>query len=111
MRPLGGTVQRVLRALGLERDVARAAALNAWHPAATAVIGADAVLTRALIVEGDALIVAVPTAQWAVEIRLRERELLRALERSAPRSGVRRIRSVPDERAAAPSAGAPPIRG
>jgi predicted nucleic acid-binding Zn ribbon protein len=99
MRPLGGTVQRVLRALGLERDVARAAALHAWLPAATAVIGTDAGLTRALLVEGDALVVTVPTAQWAVEIRLRERELLRALERGAPGSGIRHIRSVPDERA------------
>lgn len=95
MRPLGGAVERVLRALGIDLDVARAGALEAWVPAAAAVIGSDAGRTRAVRVEGSTLVVAVPTAQWAVEIHLRERALLDELRRRAPRSGIERIRSVP----------------
>lgn len=96
MRPLGGAVQRVLRALGLEDDLARADAVTSWPEVARTVIGADAERTRAIRVEEHTLVVAVPTAQWAAEIRLRERELVRRLP---PASGVRRIRPVPGERA------------
>ena len=96
MRPLGGAVQRVLRALGLEDDLARADAVTSWPQVARDVIGADADRTRAIRVEDHTLVVAVPTAQWAAEIRLRERELVRRLPAA---SGIRRIRSVPGERA------------
>ncbi len=95
MRPLGGAVQRVLRALGLEQDLARAEGVEAWPRVARDVIGADAAATRAIRVEDHTLVVAVPTAQWAAEIRLRERDLVRRLP---PASGIRRIRSVPDDR-------------
>ena len=43
----------------------------------------------------DTLVVLVPTAQWAGEIRLRERELLRALADRAPASRIARLRCVP----------------
>ena len=98
MRPLGGAVQRVLRALGLEADLARADAVVAWNEVAVSVIGSDAALTRAIRVEGGTLVVAVPTAQWASEIRLRERSLVAALRDRVPGSGVQRIRAVPGER-------------
>lgn len=96
MRPLGGAVQRVLRALGIEDDLARADAVTSWPEVAREVIGADADRTRAIRVEEHTLVVAVPTAQWAAEIRLRERELVRRLPAAG---GIRRIRSVPGERA------------
>jgi len=96
MRPLGSAVQRMLRALGLEQELARADAVEAWRLVARDVLGTDAEHTRAVRVEGHTLVVAVPTAHWAAEIRLRERELVRRLP---PASGVRRIRSVPGERA------------
>ena len=96
MRPLGGAVQRVLRALGLEDDLARADAVTSWPQVAREVIGADADRTRAIRVEEHTLVVAVPTAQWAAEIRLRERELVQRLPAA---SRIRRIRSVPGERA------------
>lgn len=99
MRPLGGAVQRVLRALGLEDDIARADAVEAWSDVASAIIGADAARTRAIRVEAGTLVVAVPTAQWAAEIRLRERALVAALRARVPGGGVRRIRAVPGERA------------
>ena len=98
MRPLGGAVQRVLRALGLEDDLARADAVEAWTGVASAIIGADAVRTRAIRIEGGTLVVAVPTAQWAAEIRLRERALVAGLRARVPAAGVRRIRAVPGER-------------
>ena len=100
MRPLGGAVARALRALGIDRDVARASALDAWSAVAAAEIGADAARTRAVRVEAETLVVAVPTAQWAVEIRLRERALVARLRSVAPQSGVKRIRSVPGHVAA-----------
>lgn len=101
MKPLGGAVQRVLRALGLEADLARADAVLAWTGVAVAIIGTDAARTHAIRVEGSTLVVAVPTAQWASEIRLRERSLVAALHARVPGCGVRRIRAVPGERARA----------
>ena len=98
MKPLGGAVQRVLRALGIEDDLARADAVEAWAEVASAIIGADAARTRAIRVEGGTLVVAVPTAQWAAEIRLREQALVAGLRSRVPAGGVRRIRAVPGER-------------
>lgn len=103
MRPLGGAVQRVLRALGLEAGLAQADAIEAWADVATTIIGADAARTRAIRVEGGTLVVAVPTAQWAAEIRLRERTLVAALRERVPGGGVSRIRAVPGERAPLPT--------
>ena len=51
--------------------------------------------TRAVRADGDTLVVLVPTAQWAGEIRLRERELVRALADRAPASRIARVRCVP----------------
>jgi hypothetical protein len=39
--------------------------------------------------------VSVPDAAWSAEIRLREADLVAALERAAAGSGIRRIRTVP----------------
>ena len=101
MKPIGRVLDRALRALGLDRDIARADAVRAWSHAASSVMGDDAVQTEAVRADGDTLVVAVPTAQWAGEIRLRERELIAALASRAPESGIQRIRPVPSARAAA----------
>jgi len=95
VRPLGGAVERLLRTLGLSDELAEAAAMRRWSEAAVGVLGSDASLTRAVAVERHTLIVAVPDAQWGAEIRLRERDLLRALETLAPRCGILRVRPVP----------------
>lgn len=95
MRPIARAIQSALRSLGIEGDVARADAVRAWHDAATTVLGADAVSTRAVRTDGDTLVILVPTAQWAGEIRLRERELLRTLAARAPASRIARLRCVP----------------
>src|SRR2546425_8216290 len=95
VRPLAGALARALRTLGLDTDVARAGAVRAWADAAARVIGADAARTTALRMDDGTLVVAVPTVQWAAEIRLRERELVAEIAARAPRSGITKIRSVP----------------
>jgi Dna[CI] antecedent DciA-like protein len=95
MRPIARAIQSALRTLGIDQGVARADAVREWRAAATTVLGADAVSTRAIRADGDTLVVLVPTAQWAGEIRLRERELLRALADRAPASRIARLRCVP----------------
>ena len=95
MRPIARAIASALRTLGIDQDVARADAVRAWPAAATTVLGADAVTTRAVRTDGDTLVVLVPTAQWAGEIRLRERDLLVALADRAPASRIARLRCVP----------------
>lgn len=95
MKPLAAALARTLRMLHLDTSVARADAVRAWPAVASAVIGADAARTTALRMDEGTLVVAVPTAQWASEIRLRERELVDELASRAPRSGIVKIRSVP----------------
>jgi len=95
VKPIGRALDLALRKLGLDRDVARADAVRAWTEAATSVLGADAEETRAVRADGTTLVVAVPTAQWAGEVRLRERELVAALHGRAPQAGITRVRPVP----------------
>jgi predicted nucleic acid-binding Zn ribbon protein len=95
MRPLASALARALRTLRLDTDVARADAMRAWPSVASTLIGPDAAMTTALRVDEGTLVVAVPTVQWAAEIRLRERELVGEIAVRAPRSGITKIRSVP----------------
>lgn len=97
MNRIGAAVRGTLRRLGLEPEIARADTARAWPAVAGSTIGADAARTRAVRVEEGTLVVAVPTAAWAVEIRLRERELVAGLRRAVPGTDVRRIRCVPSE--------------
>jgi predicted nucleic acid-binding Zn ribbon protein len=103
VKPIARIVDRALRALGVDRDVARADAVRAWGDAAASVIGEDARQTEAVRADGDTLVITVPTAQWAGELRLRERELLAALTARAPSSGIARLRPVPSSRTATPA--------
>ena len=95
MKPVGRVLDRVLRSLGVDRDVARADAVRAWADAAVSVLGDDARSTHALRADGDTLVVTVPSAQWAGEVRLREPELIAAVKKLAPASGIARVRPVP----------------
>ena len=94
MRPIGGAIDRALRKLGLERDIARVSALDAWPAAALDVFGPSAGATRAVGLSDRTLIVAVPDAAWSGEIRLREAELVAAIGRRAA-SDIHRIRTIP----------------
>lgn len=95
MRPIGGAIDRALRKLGIERDIARVSAVDAWPAAAREVFGPAADATRAVGLSDRALIVAVPDTTWSGEIRLRERELVAALARRAA-SDLEHIRAVPE---------------
>jgi predicted nucleic acid-binding Zn ribbon protein len=95
VKPIARVIGRALRAFGVDRDVARADAVRAWAEAAVSVLGADARETKAVRADGDTLVVAVPSAQWAGEVRLRERELIVAVNRQAPASGITHVRSIP----------------
>jgi Dna[CI] antecedent, DciA len=94
VRPISGAIDRALRKLGLERDIARVSALDAWPDAARDVFGSSADATRAVGLSERALIVAVPDAAWSGEIRLREAELVAAIGRRAT-SDIDHIRAVP----------------
>jgi predicted nucleic acid-binding Zn ribbon protein len=94
VRPIGGAIDRALRKLGLERDIARVSALDAWSDAAREVFGSAADATTAVGLSDRALVVTVPDAAWSGEIRLRERELVAALARRAA-SDIEHIRAVP----------------
>jgi hypothetical protein len=94
VRPIAGAIERALRKLGLDRDVARVSALDAWPDAAREVFGSAASATRAVGLSDRALVVAVPDATWSGEIRLREADLVAALARRAA-TDIVHIRSVP----------------
>jgi predicted nucleic acid-binding Zn ribbon protein len=94
VRPIGGAIDRALRKLGLDRDVARVSAIDAWPAAARDIFGPSAEATRAVGLSDRALLVAVPDATWSGEIRLRERELLRAIGRRVT-TDLEHIRAVP----------------
>jgi hypothetical protein len=95
MRPIGGAIDRALRKLGIDRDVARISAVDAWPAAAREILGADAGSTNAVGLNDRTLVVRVPDAAWAGEIRLREGELLAAIARHADGSDLAHIRPVP----------------
>jgi hypothetical protein len=95
LRPIGGAVVRALRKLGIERDIARVSAVDAWPAAAQAILGPDAAVVRAVGLDDRTLIVRVPDAAWSGELRLRERELVAAVRRRASGSDLEHIRTVP----------------
>jgi len=95
VKPIGGAIDRALRKLGLDRDVARVSAIDAWPAAAREVFGPAADATRAIGLSDRALLVAVPDTTWSGEIRLRERELVAALVRRAA-SDLEHVRAVPE---------------
>src|SRR5438445_13899414 len=98
MRPLAAAIARALRTLRLDSDVAKADAMRAWTAVACAVIGPDATRTTALRMDEGTLVVAVPTAQWAAEIRLREEQLVAEIAPRAPRSGNAKTSAAPASR-------------
>jgi hypothetical protein len=104
MRPIGGAIERALRKLGIDRDVAQVSAVDAWPAAATEVFGADAGATQAIGLNDRTLVVRVPDAAWSGEIRLREGELVSAIARLAAGSDIDHIRPVPGTDRYRPSA-------
>lgn len=93
----GGRPERLRDALssflhetGLDERMEQAAVVPAW---AELVGGEIAAVTEPLFVTADGtLFVAVRTHAWMTELQLLEPELVRALHRRAPGTGVRRLR-------------------
>lgn len=100
LHPLGAAVGRLLRGLGIDEDVARAATRSRWPAAAAAVLGPGSEHTAAVGFDAQTLLVTVPDGVWAGEIRLRERELIVALRGDgSPITHIRSIvRSGPEDR-------------
>lgn len=95
MRPISGAIERTLRKLGLDRDMARVSAIDAWPEAARAVFGPDAAVTCAIGLAEGTIVVAVPDTAWSGEIRLREAELVAAIRERSAGSDLAHIRTVP----------------
>ena len=95
MRPISGAIDRALRKLGIDRDVARVSAVDAWPAAAREVFGEDGAATNAVGLHDRTLVVRVPDAACSGEVRLREGELLAAIGRIAAGSDLDHIRPVP----------------
>lgn len=89
-RRIGEALADVLRATGLEADVARAGVLAAWAPAVGARIAAVTEARR--IATDGTLVVGVRTSAWMQELSLLERSLLAAVRAAAPDVPVARIR-------------------
>ena len=95
VRSLAESLRATLRALGISRGVARARALEAWPVVAQGLLGADARRTHALRIDGETLVVAVPSPVLAQELRLHAERLIAELARQAPEAEVRAVRFVP----------------
>jgi predicted nucleic acid-binding Zn ribbon protein len=88
---LGEELQNYLRESGLDERVEEAAILPEWEARVGAAIAA---VTRPVRVSRGALIVAVRTSAWLMELRLMEREILRRLNEGRGKGRIERIRFV-----------------
>lgn len=88
---LGDALQSYLRDSGLDERVEEASILPEWDER---VGDAIAAVTQPVRVSRGALIVAVRTSAWLMELRLMEREILRRLNEGRERGRIERIRFV-----------------
>lgn len=88
---LGDALQSYLRDSGLDERVEEATILPEW---AERVGEAIADVTRPVRVSRGALIVAVRTSAWLMELRLMEREILRRINEGRAKGRIERIRFV-----------------
>jgi predicted nucleic acid-binding Zn ribbon protein len=102
---LGDALQSYLRESGLDERVEEATILPEWAERVGAAIAAVTVPVR---VSRGALIVAVRSSGWLMELRLMEREILRRLNDGRDRGRIERIRFVMTGDEAAPE---PPAAG
>lgn len=89
-RPIGDALPEVLKARGLDKDVARAWVLGAW----AGLVGPQiAAVTEPRIVTADGtLVVGVRTHGWMTELSLMERTLVSRINAAGARDPVKRIR-------------------
>jgi len=89
-RAIGEALAEVLKARGLDADVARAGVLDAWPRLVGAQIAG--VTVPRMITEDGTLVVGVRTHGWMSELSMMERALVERLNADGTRSPVRRIR-------------------
>jgi predicted nucleic acid-binding Zn ribbon protein len=89
-RAIAEALADLLRATGLDADVARAAILEQW----AAVVGAQiaSVTQPRMMTEDGTLVVGVRTHGWMTELSMMERQLLAKLNATQPAVPVRKIR-------------------
>lgn len=88
---LGDELQKYLREQGLDERVEEAAVLPEWGERVGAAI---ALVTMPLRVSRGTLLVAVRTSAWLMELRMMERDILRALNHGRERGRIEHIRFV-----------------
>ncbi len=89
-RPIGEALAEVLKAHGLDDDVARAGVLSEWP---TLVGTQIASVTQArMITEDGTLVVGVKTHGWMQELTMMERSLIERVNSGSGKARVRRIR-------------------
>jgi predicted nucleic acid-binding Zn ribbon protein len=84
-------LQKYLRATGLDERVEEAAVLPEWSERVGAAI---ALVTMPLRVSRGTLVVAVRTSAWLMELRMMERDIVRALNHGRARGHIERVRFV-----------------
>ncbi len=89
-RAIAEALAEVLRATGLDEDVARAAILEQW----ATVVGAQiaSVTQPRMMTEDGTLVVGVRTHGWMTELSMMERQLIAKLNAMQPTVAVRKIR-------------------
>lgn len=89
-RAIADALADMLRATGLDEEVARAAILEQW----AAVVGAQiaSVTQPRMMTEDGMLVVGVRTHGWMAELSMMERQLIAKLNATQPRVPVRKIR-------------------
>jgi predicted nucleic acid-binding Zn ribbon protein len=105
---LGDALQNYLRDSGLDERIEEAAVLPEW---AERVGPAIAAVTAPVRVSHGALVIAVRTSSWLMELRLMEREILRRVNEGRERGRIERIRFVMSGDEDAPEEPEPRRRG
>jgi predicted nucleic acid-binding Zn ribbon protein len=88
---LGDELQNYLRESGLDERIEEAAILPEWDARVGIAIAA---VTKPVRVSRGALIVAVRTSAWLMELKMMEREILRRLNEGRGKGRIDRIRFV-----------------
>lgn len=89
-RPIADALADLLKATGLDADVARASVLSAWAAAVGPQIAG--VTEPRMMTEDGTLVVGVKTHGWMQELTMMERQLIAKLEAAGSHTAVRRIR-------------------
>ncbi len=89
-RPISDALAELLKATGLDADVARAGVLSLWAAAVGAQIAS--VTEPRMMTEDGTLVVGVRTHGWMQELTMMERQLIAKLSAAGSHTPVKRIR-------------------